>query len=138
MANATEVTQQFREIWAAKTAAKQTAFVAMQQAKRNDANGQPSSDEWSTQVEYGIKGIEGEKHAEAQKLADDTYREHPEWFAFFVDKNQAEVVDLVSSFRGLGLEHDATLATMYEMAKYERRNVEGTVETKLRIAGIGG
>lgn len=146
-------TERFRELMAEKAAAKAQAFEAMQYALWLDADpalrskdppvpewlkGKTSAQCWALLDEYGMQGTEGEKFREAEQLATDTVLAHPAWFAAFDGKTIEQVVGLVDAYRGLGLAEDETLATMFELAKWERQNIGGQFEARVRLPGLGG
>lgn len=146
-------TEQFRQLWADKTAAKQKAFEAWHTALWLDADPETRSKEpaipdwlvdatsaecWAFMDTYGKNGTEGEKAEAAELLCIATVVAHPMWFTVFVGKTVEQVVQLVDAYRDMGLEDDSTLATMYEMATWERQNIGGEVAARLRITGIGG
>lgn len=128
--------QQFRDIWAAKVAAKEKVMAALGQALIFDRDGVPSDSEWAIVEAQGMaSGVEGKKQAEAQKLCDDLYLAHPEYFSTLEGKDSEQIVTLIDLYLKAGLEDDATLATMYELAKFERQQIGAKLTARVRLPG---
>lgn len=127
---------QFRQVWAEKTAAKEKVMAALGDAALAERDGKDAKKFTNVVAKQGHEnGTEGEKQAEAQALADALVVSHPELFTFLEGQTQEAIVSLVDAFRAAGNEDMVTLATIYELAHWERQNIGGTVQAKVRIPG---
>lgn len=131
--------QQFRDLMADKAAAKQLVMAALGRARLAEHNGQDASADWAIVDEKGVNGIEGEKMAAAQALADATVAAHPELFSHleqYVNPDGMEqLVKLTSLSRDAGMEDEATAITMFELARFDRQQIGVQTRGVVRLAG---
>ena len=129
-------TEAFRTVWAEKSAAKERVMEALGRAKLAERDGKSAAADWKIVADQGMTtGVEGMKQAEAQAMADGLFTNHPELFTFFTDKTVEQLCTLADAYRAMGLEDDLTLLTMYELARFERQHIGGTVKARIRLPG---
>ena len=120
--------QAFNDKLAEKAAAKQVVLKELGDAI---AAGQSAdSVSWAT--------VEA-KQAELQAIADKFVKDHPELFAHLdslaTPEGQVKLVGLVQTMRKAGLYDEATVAAMFEMAKFERQQIGVQQQGTLRLLG---
>lgn len=132
---------EFRQLAAEKSAAKELALDAVGRAKLAESQGKDASAEWAIVAHQGLSGVEGEKFAAMQSLADATVEAHPELFAHLESyanpAGQDHLVKMASAFRVLGLEDEKTAVTMFELAHFERKQIGVVTQAQMRSARGG-
>lgn len=142
-----------------RSAAKAKVMDAMGRAKLADSRGEDSSALWDVVERYGAKnGIEGELTKQMQEAADAYVAANPQFFAtvshFATEEAKAKVfagvdndgnqilvdgqdalVRLIDVLRNQGDVEGAERLTMFELAKFARKDI-GTVQSfTLRTGG---
>lgn len=133
-------TEQFRQLLVEKSEAKAKVLIAVGAAKVADPDSREAADAWAIVAEQGIDGgVEGEKMAALQALADSYVTDHPELFVTFEPyanpDGHEQLVTMVSILRESGFEDEATLATMFELARFKRQQIGVVTKAEVRLPG---
>lgn len=102
-----------------------------------EANGYSALwDEWEKE---GIRGNEGRLAEEMQSLCDAYVAAHPEQFdpaqVSFTNLSKDEVVEALTVFRSAGFEEEQWKLEVWQWHHWERDNIGGQVQTRIRIVG---
>lgn len=125
----------FKQLMAEKAAAKELTMKALGEAKIAEWNGKDATKAWADVEKYGMSGVEGEKAAAMQKLADEIVDGHPDLFAMlrmYVPDGGDELVKIAGAFSAAGQEDQALLVTIFELASFERQEFGVTTRAKVR------
>lgn len=147
--------QAYIDKWAEKTAAKAEALAALGAAKLADWNAenaltdsdrkkyeQEAAAHWDVVIKRGMKGEEGRLYAEAFALAEAYVAAHPEQFASFeqyVNPDDHDLlVTLASAMSTAGRKEEQAKLTMFELVRFERKNVTQAMQAVVRKPNPGG
>jgi len=150
--------QAFNDKWAEKSAAKQESLEATGAARLAEwkADQALTADERAVheaeaERQWGIveargfaSGDEGRLYNEALDLAEGYVDSHPELDAMFGryvtgdSKDQDFLVKLISVMRKTGRDDEADALTMFELARFERRNYTAAMQAVVRTPRHGG
>lgn len=121
--------QAFKDAMEKKAAAKEKVMVAVGEG------------DWATVAKEGISGTEGKAMAEAQSIADNYVKNHPEEFAaaksHVTPDGLGKIVTMIDLFRQAGMEEAALKMTMFELSSFERQTIGATPRATVRL-GNGG
>ncbi len=117
-------TEQFQALWAEKVAAHDRCREARQagDTKAHDKH----------HAEMIAKGDEAMALAEAFVEANRTTLD-----TFLYTKTLEDLVRLIDAYRKVGDEEQATIATMYEMAKFDRQHIGGGMTVAIKQSFLG-
>lgn len=150
--------QAFNDKWADKSAAKQESLIATGAARLAEwkaeqaltdserAEHQAEADrQWAIVEARGFaSGDEGRFYNEALELAEAYVDSHPELDAMFGryvtndSKDQDFLVKLASVMRKTGRDEESDVLTMFELARFERRNYTAALQAVVRKPRHGG
>ena len=133
--------QAFLNTWAAKSAAKQEALIAVGAAKFAEQDGRPkdADKQWAIVAAKGINGDEGRLYAEALAIAEAYVAEHPEQFAGFEGYVNPDDHGLLVELTGLmgkrGRKEEEAKLTMFELVRFERQHIGQATRAVARKVG---
>ena len=134
--------QAFIDKQAERAAAKEKVMEALGRAKIADHLGKDSTADWAIVTEQGSPdGVEGRCSAEMLAMAEAYVAAHPDTFAFLnhfaTPYRHDDLVRMIDAFREQGLVEQTQLAVMFELVKFERKQIGGEMKAKMRV-GNGG
>lgn len=141
--------QAFIDKWAEKSAAKAEVLVALGAAKQFDWKAEnaltdkeakqhsaAASEQWGIVESRGIHGDEGRLYEEALALAEAYVESHPEQFISFEDyvhpDNHDLLVQLIATMSKAGRPEEAAKLTMFELTRFERKNITQAIKVGIR------
>ncbi len=125
-----EGTDRFKALWAAKCEAHEACREARGRAYLDAHLGRENGAMAEHDAHHALMR---QKHDEAIACATEYVQAHRDDFHFFEGRGHARLVQLVDHFRETGDEEAALQAMMWEIAKFERQEIGGGIEAKVRV-----
>lgn len=138
MATIHDVLKEYRKLDEERAAAKMEVLQAIGRAKAAEYKGEDSASDWAIVDAQGINGVEGEKRAAMQAVADKAVKDYPEAFSHLAQykgsaDGQESLVKMANMFGKSGMKDEKLIVTLFELAHFERQEIGVRAQVKIRI-----